>query len=414
MKSAVASQFSAAEEFTLAFGQALHRLGAPSHRLEDTMEQIAQHLDVKGQFMATPTSILVSFGDAGHQRMSLVRADQGEINLEKLSLLERVCDQVLAGELDAAAGTKRIEAIMRVQPRYKQWATIISFGVASGSAARMFGGGWREVGVSMLIGMLIGTMSLLSEKSPTLGRVFEVAAAVLAALGAGFLAQFTGTLSVYVVTLSGLIVLLPGLTLTVALTELASRHVVSGTARLMGAGITFMKLGFGVALGTRLAGAFVDLDAMQASPALPDWTLWMAIVAASLSFTVLFQAEPRETGWILLVGALGLMGSRLGGAWLGPELAPFLGALGVTLGSNVYSRVLDRQAMITQVPGLILLVPGSVGYRSFSALFERNVVSGMETAFTTVLTATALVAGTLVANSLVSSRRVLREGPRKS
>ena len=54
-------------------------------------------------------------------------------------------------------------------------------------------------------------------------------------------------------TLAGLIVLIPGFMLTIAIRELSTRHLASGTARLAGAGITFLGIIFGVALGNRLA-----------------------------------------------------------------------------------------------------------------------------------------------------------------
>ena len=52
------------------------------------------------------------------------------------------------------------------------------------------------------------------------------------------------------------------------------------------------------------------------------------------------------------------------------------------------------------VPGILLLVPGSIGYLSMSSLMQRNTVAGIDTAFTMVLTAVSLVAGLLIAGIL--------------
>ena len=52
------------------------------------------------------------------------------------------------------------------------------------------------------------------------------------------------------------------------------------------------------------------------------------------------------------------------------------------------------------VPGILLLVPGSIGYLSVSSLMQRNTVAGIDTAFTMVLTAVSLVAGLLIASIL--------------
>ena len=58
---------------------------------------------------------------------------------------------------------------------------------------------------------------------------------------------------VSIATLAGLIVLVPGLTVTTAITELATSHLTAGTTRMAGAFMTFIAIGFGVALGYRIA-----------------------------------------------------------------------------------------------------------------------------------------------------------------
>jgi uncharacterized membrane protein YjjB (DUF3815 family) len=56
------------------------------------------------------------------------------------------------------------------------------------------------------------------------------------------------------------------------------------------------------------------------------------------------------------------------------------------------------------VPGILLLVPGSVGFRSIAALMDREVVSGIETAFKMVVIAVSIVSGILIAR-VVTPRR---------
>jgi uncharacterized membrane protein YjjB (DUF3815 family) len=59
------------------------------------------------------------------------------------------------------------------------------------------------------------------------------------------------------------------------------------------------------------------------------------------------------------------------------------------------------------MPGIILLVPGSLGFRSFNFAFERDVMLGLDTAVAVITALIALVAGILVGNLLVSPRRNL-------
>ena len=58
------------------------------------------------------------------------------------------------------------------------------------------------------------------------------------------------------------------------------------------------------------------------------------------------------------------------------------------------------------VPGVLLLVPGSTGFRSLALLVDQQVVIGIDAAFATLLTAASLVAGLLMAEMIadVSTR----------
>jgi len=130
-------------------------------------------------------------------------------------------------------------------------------------------------------------------------------------------------------------------------------------------------------------------------------------VVITLSLAVLFKARLRDAGWILGASVLAWGGGRLGGIWLGPELGAFLGALALGVGSNLFARGLDRPSLVTIVPGVMLLVPGSIGFRSLESMMAQDVVAGLETAFTMIIVLVGLSAGILLANSLVPPRRVL-------
>ncbi|HMZ82378.1 MAG TPA: threonine/serine exporter family protein, partial [Acidobacteriota bacterium] len=90
--------------FVLKLGKALHQYGTPAHRLEDTLVDISNTLGLEGQFFSTPTSIFASFGDPEEQRTTLIRVEPGEVNLEKLVLLDPLAEQVLDGTLTPSEG----------------------------------------------------------------------------------------------------------------------------------------------------------------------------------------------------------------------------------------------------------------------------------------------------------------------
>jgi uncharacterized membrane protein YjjB (DUF3815 family) len=209
------------------------------------------------------------------------------------------------------------------------------------------------------------------------------------------------------VTVAALIVLLPGMSLTVAVTELATRNLIAGTARLMSAVIVLLELVIGVALGERIAQALVQVH--QATPLvpLPEYAIWIALAASSVGVAILVQAQVRAFGWIIAACVLGYLATSFGGKYLGGQLGVLAGAFALTLLANLYARLLDRPAQVVSVPALLLLVPGGMGFRGMSSLLERETLNGIETLFAMFIVATSIVAGQLVANAVLSARRSL-------
>jgi uncharacterized membrane protein YjjB (DUF3815 family) len=193
--------------------------------------------------------------------------------------------------------------------------------------------------------------------------------------------------------------------LTVALSELALRHLSAGTARFASALVVFLTLTFGTALGSRLGEIAFGAAAAVVPSSAPPWTELVALAVAPLALTVLFRAPLSAAPWVLLIGVVGYQGGRLGAVWLSPELGTFLGALAIGLASSFYERRTGRPSTLPLVPAILLLVPGAIGYRSLASLLERDVVLGVETAFRMFFVAMSLVAGLLLANAVAPRRR---------
>lgn len=392
--------------FVLRLGHSLHTAGYAAHRLEEALELASDQLGLRGQFFSTPTSIMASFGPQDDQQTFLIRVEPGESNLGQLAQADLVTREVLNGVLTPLEGATRLEVIEAAPPRYSTWLSTLAFAVVSGSSARFLGGGWHEMLAGLAIGLVIGLLAIVAGRVESLGRVFEPVAALTASLIAAGTAAAGFPLSVFLATLAGVIVLIPGLMLTTAMTELSTRHLASGTARFMGALVLLLGIAFGIALGTKIAT--LAFGVTPSAPVIPlaEWTLYLSLLISPLAFVVLLKAEPRDAGWIVLAGVLSFVGARLGQRTLGPELGAFGGALVTGFFSNWYARVTDRPAQITMVPGLLLLVPGSVGLRAMASFVDNKTDTGVDTAFRMVLIAVSLVAGTLIAN-IVSPRRKL-------
>lgn len=396
-----------AQRFVLELGRAMHALGSPSYRVEDAMAACAQNLGLQGSFFATPTAIFAALGRPGERHdTELLRVQPGNHDLGKLAALYRVRDDVLQGRCDADVGRERIGAILTAPPTGGRWPQLPAFALASAAACVFLGGGVREIAVAGAVGLLVAAFGELATRHGPLQRAFEPLASLLAALLVHLIAAAGCRLNVSVATIASVIVMLPGLSFTTALAELAVRHLAAGSARLLGALAVLLTMAVGVGIGSRL-GAALTGEAVDPAPlALPLWWRLPAAVAAGLAFAVLLRATRRQVGWVLLAVGIAYGGASVGNSTLHHQLGAFAGSLAVAGAANLYARWRRQPAAVVRIPGLLLLVPGSLGFQGLTRLLtHEDMVEAMRPAFQMLVVGGALVAGMVFASLLVPPPR---------
>ncbi|MDF1798878.1 MAG: threonine/serine exporter family protein [Planctomycetota bacterium] len=400
------------EAFLIRVAELLHTFGTPAFRLERVLLKVAGQLGIQASFLSTPTAVVASLGTGPDTVVHMMRSESGLVNLGKLVEFDEIMDQVAEGRLDPVRGLEQLEVVAAATSRYPVPLTALAFGTASAGAAVFFHGGPFELLAAFVVSIALMFFSeAVSRRSDAIG-LFEPMAAFGASLASVFLAWAFGT-DMRVVTLASLIVLIPGLTMTTGFIELATRHLVSGMSRLAGAGAVFFTLLLGVALGWRLGPILLGLDGITAAELarttgeLPAWFLWVAVAIGPFAFGIVLEARPKELPIIFLAAALGFVAAVGGGELLGADLGPFLGALVVGLVSNTYARLVRRPALVPLTPGIFMLVPGSLGFRSLTSFLDADSSAGVAWAFQTGLVAASLVGGLLLSNLLLPPRRVL-------
>ncbi len=404
------SQPAAGAGFLLKLMHALHRYGTPSHLLENGMTELTRLLGLEGRFFSLPTGVFASIetpGDPSSRQVEIIRVDQAELDLGKMSDVTEVGHAVLRRAMTIQEGSRRLDEIVAARPRYGPLVTTLAFAATSAVAGRFFGAGLREVLLALLTGLAVGLLSLAAPRVPLVARLFDVLAGLLVSLIAVVGASLIGGASIPIVTVAGLIVLVPGLTLTIAISELAQRSLVSGAARSLGAVVVFLMLGFGVAGGGKLGALLVGQVADRPPVPMPLWTEVFAVLAATVTLTVLMRAPLRDLGAIMIACSLTYLGVRLTSPHVGPELGVCIGAIVAGVVSNVHARWRNRPAGLTRIPAMMLLVPGGLGFTGIASLLEEDVVHGMTTAFSVALISVSLVVGLIVSNAIVAPRRAL-------
>lgn len=393
--------------FLVAVGRALHEYGAPSYRLEEWLSLLANKFGLEGNFFCTPTALFVAFGPQGRQHTSLIRVEPGEVNLKKLVQLDLVLNAVWDEAVTPAEGTARVTAIRSGASTIPRGVSTLCHGLACACAARFLGGGPREILVAGFIGMVIGVLARLMSARTSMARVFEPFAAGLGTVLVFSARALIGHIDTSIATLASLIVLLPGFSLTLAIKELALRHLASGTARFMGAVTSLLAIGFGTVVGTQVGERLPEAP-RELMGVTPGWTLWAALALAPCAYTVLFRARAKDLATIAVACTIAYFGARFGSELTGrAEFGAAFGAFVVGSYCNLYAWATRLPAVVPMVPGIMLLVPGSLGFKSVGYLFHENVQGGIQAAFTMAFVAISLVAGLLSANVVVPAKKIL-------
>ena len=392
--------------FAKRLGKALHRHGAPAYRLEDVLETLSTMLGLRGDFFTTPSALFYAFdlpGEGGRAYLQRVRGT--EIHFARLIALDRVFNDAVMRRIDLAEANRRLDLALEERSPWPQLLVALGFVAASFAAAFFYGGGMREMLLSACAGTALGTVYLLTRRAENLSRLFVALGGVVVAATATAVPLVA---SDDIATLAGLVVLVPGFSITVAATELALGHPLSGTGRMANAMMTLMMLGIGVACGRAAAeGVFGSAPAPDSIVPLPGWWEPLTLVIAGLSLGVLFQAPAKRlpvvvaavfVPWFVLKGAEGRIGLE-GGL--------FLAAFANGIFAHAWARWRDLPSMLVRLPGMLILVPGGTGFLSITALMEGDALSGVQTLFRVAVSAIAIVTGILAASVALPPRKAL-------
>jgi uncharacterized membrane protein YjjP (DUF1212 family) len=389
----------------------LHQFGTSTTRLEASVESLSHKLGLDTQIWSSPTGILLSFRDVRHpnsseQRVSeVLRLAPGETNLRRLVDTDEVAERVFHGKLGVADGYRLLRDIEPERVRVK--TTIAGFAFAAASVAAMLKSWPADIVAAALVGGLTGLLQVTAKRHAHLRPGLEAMAAFLSTLLLTLASAFILPLSLQTVTLAAVVAFLPGLTLTTAVSELSSQHLVSGVARFAGALTILLKLTFGAVAGSEVAKALhVPLRATRPLEA----NLWVEIVAlmcGALSYALLLRPHKRHRWLVMGAAVLGYTAARIGSELFGSLFGVFLAGLVVAAVSNAFARLKNKPSALVRTPGILLLVPGSIGFRSIFFVFDGHVMEGISTGSSLVVLLTTLVAGLLFGDLLVSPRRNL-------
>jgi uncharacterized membrane protein YjjP (DUF1212 family) len=362
---------------------------------------------------AIPTGLFISLAGPGVDppMIRMTRVNEWAVNLERLTLIDRIFNDVAEHRCSLEDARARLREVEKRPPPYAPPLVLLASAGACGAAAIFFRGGVLEMGIAALGGAILGVEAFALRRSLGLRLLSDYLGGLVAGLLAWGFTWLRPDLSREVLVLSVVIPLVPGMALTTALDELAHKNLVSGAARLMEAMMVFLSILFGIASAVGLEQwlGFVPPPAAAGATRELVGVVWQvpALLVAAVSFAVLFSVPRRFIAAAILSGAVGWIATELGTHYLPSTMSALLASLLLCCFANAFARFTERPAQLFLLPGLVLLVPGSFGFRSLEEFLRGDYVNGAARGFEMFLIAGALVTGILFANVLLPAKKIL-------
>ena len=396
--------------FIIRLGKALHKLGSTAYRLEDNLLSIARFLDIRASFIITPTALtfILSDDEDDQQYNHLLRVTPGEIDLGSLARIDELVDELVNGERTLNEAIERLKEVDCKPPPYGVVLTFLAFGASSGAFAMLMHTSWHDVFWSTILGFVVFLFVAWAERSRRVTEMLEPVAAITTSILASFISLFDPSINIPMVVLSSIIAFIPGLSLTVGLSELAAKHLMSGTARIMDSVMVLFKLYFGAVLGLALGKLMWGEISFVAPDTMPVWTSWLALTCLSISLIILFKVRLKDAPWGIIAGYISFSVSIWASTYLGVALGAFVGAFALGIYSNVFSRVMNLPSSIVRLLGLVVLVPGSKVYIGLNSMVSgQDMLQVSNLGSQTFLIFMSLVAGIIFSNVAMPHRKNL-------
>jgi uncharacterized membrane protein YjjP (DUF1212 family) len=387
--------------------------GQPVCDVEDELAAVAAvlgHPDV--QIAASPTGVVLNLSSGAPATFESVN---GGLRLDQAAEVRTIRHRLLQSTLTVSQATEELRNLHDRPPRYPEWLANLGWiATAVGIALILQPGGanvaFATVGAVVVVGLfrLGQRYTLIATLLPALAA-FLLACGVFAAANADLLDGPLRTL------LPPLAVLLPGALIVTAMSELVAGDMVAGASRLAFGLVQLLLFTLGIVAASHVIAVPAGELANIRVDTLGWWAAPLGLILISVGIGVLESPPVRLLPWITVVLVLAFAAQSFGQHVGGAVLGSFVGAVAASLGASLVEAVVPNlPRLVVFLPAFWLLVPGSLGLLSATALIA-NTDGGGANAAGVASVVCAIAAGLLVGSAVARSfggavRRVRRSG----
>ncbi|MGV8859122.1 threonine/serine ThrE exporter family protein [Rhodoglobus sp.] len=355
-----------------------------------------------------PTALFVSLDDNGATLTRAVSAGGQSYLLHQVDVIDRVVKVGRVRSGSSAWVTRQLTKMRELAPPFTSAQRVLAYALTTGAISVLLGSSWLGVLIAALLGAGVGTLLLLSEHLPA---SFNALVIVGAALGSSLIvllaARAADDPGVLPSLVAPVVILLPGGLLTTAVIELATGHIMSGSARAAAGAMRLLLLAVGIVSAAALVGV-PALELTATSEPLGPIAPWVAVAVFGVGITIYQCARPTSIPWILLVLYVAYGAQVIGDVLFGGVLSALIGAIAMTPVAVLVARHrTGPPAIVSFLPAFWLLVPGGLGLVGVTEVLGGN--DGSSTLITMLGTMIAIALGVLIglaASSAFRDRRL--------
>lgn len=390
-------------ELLLRFTRSAHEAGGyPANELEPRIAEVAESLGLPAvQVSSTPTVVEITVGSIPHQLVYVLRVKPHPVDLNAIGRLDEISAALADGRIDRRRALDEIEQLDRHPLRRPLWLTVLASGIIAAALAPIVGGGWRESLGGAVVGLAVGLLTRVLMSGERVLALVPPLGAFLASFLACVLARAGFDIAVAPVTFAALVVLLPGMSMAIGIRELATHHLMAGVSNSVNALVQLVGLAFGVAVGRSLASSWLGAVPLNTPEPFPIAVQVGAAAIVGAGFVITLRAPLRDAVWTCSAAVLAVVANLVTSAFFGDLAGVFVAALVVGLAGNLVARQFRHSPLAFIVPGLLMLVPSSIGFESADNLLAGRTMTGVDTAFDTVIALLAIAYGLLAATLVV-------------
>jgi uncharacterized membrane protein YjjP (DUF1212 family) len=374
--------------------------------VENTLTEIAMAYDMECEIVALPNVVLIQLNHASRGRVEFAVQRLTTLQLDQVSELAETIDQVKHKKMSLEKVSQQMDRVLAMQPRFKPAIGVLGYFLSCVGLTMLFRPDLRSLLITGAMGILVGLMLWGFQKMPRFNLLLPVIISTVVSTLIFYLTRQGFIYGPANLLVAPLVIFLPGSLLTTGMIELASMHILSGSARLIYGAAMLMLLFIGIAIGLNLSNLPSYQVYSYRGVDFPWWAPFLGTLLFGLGTFVRLSGANRDLFWMLLVLYIAMLAQSFGEQFFNSYVGAFLAATMMALSSEIIARSPRRTPAVTsQVLAFWFLVPGSRGLLSVTSLLTEDVQSAAIGLGQMAILIVAITLGVLLGTLIISPQK---------